>query len=167
MVFYMVGVTLQTALSRTPFEAMDGVRLAGGTVIVEFGVLITLASVSPASGFLYLMAFSLGLGILFLPGAFVSRVSWFLRKTGGVLTYYGVMSGVLLVAVGLLVVTNCIGVLQIFLNGIGPLPLLANPLSLIIALSAGFLTFISPCMLPLVPAFLARVSGISEEAAVR
>jgi cytochrome c-type biogenesis protein len=225
LVFSSVGVLLQTALSRAPFEAMDVVRLAGGTVIVAFGVLMiasvkyaipvfssehkfhvrkfsssymasstfgvalalgwtpcvgailgsvdTLASVSPASGFLYLMAFSLGLGIPFLlAGAFVSRVSWFLRSTGGVLRYYGVISGALLVAVGLLVVTNYIGVLQIFLNGIGPLGLLANPvsqsqLSFLVALSAGFLTFISPCKLPLVPALLAYVSGTSGEAIVR
>lgn len=225
LVFSIVGVLLQTALSRAPFEAMDVVRLAGGTVIVAFGVLMiasvryaipvfssehkfhvrkfsnsyltssafgvafalgwtpcvgailgsvyTLASVSPASGFLYLMAFSLGLGIPFLlAGAFVSRVPWFLRSTSGVLRYYGVISGVLLVAVGLLVVTNYIGVLQIFLNGIGPLAILADPLSqsqlsFLVALSAGFLTFISPCILPLVPAFLAYVSGTSGEAVVR
>ena len=137
------------------------------------GSVYALASVSPGSGFLYLMAFSLGLGIPFLlAGAFVSRVSWFLRRTGGVLRYYGVISGALLIAVGLLVVTNYIGVLQIFLNSVGPLALLANPLSqsqlsFLVALGAGFLTFISPCILPLVPAFLAYVSGTSVEAAVR
>jgi len=225
LVFSVVGVLLQTVLSKAPFEAMDAVRLAGGTVIVAFGALMiastryaipvfgtehrfhirkfgssyltssafgvafalgwtpcvgailgsvyTLASVSPAFGFLYLMAFSLGLGIPFLlAGAFVSRVSWFLRSTRGVLRYYGVISGVLLVAVGLLVVTNYIGVLQIFLNGIGPLASLTNPLgqsqlSFLVAISAGFLTFISPCILPLVPAFLAYVSGTSAEAIMR
>ena len=219
----MVGVLLQTALSRAPFEVMDAIRLVGGTVILAFGVMMivstryaipilgtehkfhfrkfnrsyltssafgiafalgwtpcvgailgsvyTLASVSPTSGFLYLMAFSIGLGIPFLlAGAFVSRVSWFMRRTGRVLRYYGIISGILLVAVGLLVVTNYIGVLQIFLNGIGPLATLANPLSqsqlsLLVALAAGFLTFVSPCILPLVPAFLAYVSGSSLEAA--
>jgi len=137
------------------------------------GSVYTLASVSPASGFFYLMAFSLGLGIPFLlAGAFVSRVSWFLRRTGRIMRYYGVISGLLLVTVGLLVVTNYIGVLQIFLNGIGPLATLANPLNqsqltFLVALSAGFLTFISPCILPLVPAFLAYVSGTSAEADIR
>jgi len=225
LVFSMVGVLLQTVLSKAPFEAMEAIRLAGGAVILAFGALMivsvryvvpifsaehkfhvrkfsssyltssafgvafalgwtpcvgailgsvyTLASVSPASGFLYLMAFSLGLGIPFLlAGAFVSRVSWFMKRTGRVLRYYGVVSGALLVAVGLLVVTNYIGVLQIFLNGIGPLATLANPLgqsqlSFLVALSAGSLTFISPCILPLVPAFLAYVSGTSVEAALR
>jgi len=135
------------------------------------GSVYTLAAVSPGLGFLYLMAFSLGLGIPFLiAGAFVSRVSGFFRRSGRFLAYFGIVSGLFLIGVGLLVVTNYIGVLQIFLNGVGPLAALANPLgssqlSFLIALGAGFLTFISPCILPLVPAFLAYVSGTSVEAA--
>ncbi|MDA4125092.1 MAG: cytochrome c biogenesis protein CcdA [Thaumarchaeota archaeon] len=137
------------------------------------GSVYTLAAVSPGLGFLYLMAFSLGLGIPFLvAGAFVSRVSGFLKKSGRFLRYFNVVSGLFLIGVGLLVVTNYIGILQIFLNGVGPLGSLANPLAqsqlnFLIALSAGFLTFISPCILPLVPAFLAFVSGTSVEAAKR
>jgi cytochrome c-type biogenesis protein len=134
------------------------------------GSVYTLAAVSPGLGFLYLMAFSLGLGIPFLlAGAFISRVSGFLKRSGRFLQYFGVVAGLFLMAVGLLVVTNYIGILQIFLNGVGPLGSLANPLSqsqlnFLVALVAGFLTFISPCILPLVPAFLAYVSGTSVEA---
>ena len=135
------------------------------------GSVYTLAAVSPGLGFLYLMAFSLGLGIPFLlAGAFVSRVSGFLKRTGRFLRYFSVVSGVFLIAVGLLVVTNYIGYLQIFLDAVGPLGSLSNPfdqsqLSFLIALAAGVLTFISPCILPLVPAFLAYVSGTSVESA--
>jgi cytochrome c-type biogenesis protein len=218
-VFSMIGVLLQTALSGASLQAVNTVRLVGGSVIITFGVLTiasvryaipffsvehkihvrkfrnsyvtssvfgvafalgwtpcvgailgsvyTLAAVSPGLGFLYLMAFSLGLGIPFLmAGAFISRVSGFLKKTGKFLRYFSIVSGAFLIAVGLLVVTNYIGVLQIFLNNVGPLGSLADPLgqsqlSFLIALSAGFLTFISPCILPLVPAFLAFVSGTS------
>lgn len=137
------------------------------------GSIYTLAAVSPGLGFVYLMAFSLGLGIPFLiAGAFISRASWFLGKTGPFLRYYNVLSGVFLVAIGLLVVTNYIGVLQIFLNGVGPLASLANPLSqyqlnFLIALAAGVLTFISPCILPLLPAFLSYVSGTASGRAER
>ncbi len=135
------------------------------------GSVYTLAAVSPGLGFLYLMAFSLGLGIPFLiAGAFISRVSGFLKRTSRLLRYFSTVSGLFLITIGLLVVTNYIGVLQIFLNNVGPLGSLANPfgqsqLSFLIALSAGILTFISPCILPLVPAFLAFVSGTSVEAA--
>jgi len=119
------------------------------------------------------MAFSLGLGIPFLiPGAFISGVSGFIRRSGRFLRYFGIFSGLFLIGAGLLVVTNYIGILQIFLNGVGPLGTLANPLgqsqlNFLIALAAGFLTFISPCILPLVPAFLAYVSGTSVEVVKR
>ena len=225
LVFSAMGVLLQTVLSTASLEAVNTVRLAGGSVIVAFGLLMiastryaipffsvehkvrvmrfsnsyatssafgiafalgwtpcvgailgsvyTLAAVSPGLGFLYLMAFSLGLGIPFLiAGAFISRVSGFMRRSGRFLRYFGIVSGLFLIGVGLLVVTNYIGMLQIFLNGVGPLGSLANPLdqsrlSFLIALAAGFLTFISPCILPLVPAFLAYVSGTSVEAVRR
>jgi cytochrome c-type biogenesis protein len=221
LIFSVMGVLLQTVLSRASLEAVNTVRLVGGSVIVAFGLLMiastryaipffsvehkirvtrfsnsyvtssafgiafalgwtpcvgailgsvyTLAAVSPGVGFLYLMAFSLGLGIPFLiAGAFISRVSGFMRRSGRFLRYFGIVSGAFLIGVGLLVVTNYIGMLQIFLNGVGPLGSLANPLgqsqlSFLIALAAGFLTFISPCILPLVPAFLAYVSGTSVE----
>ncbi len=221
LVFSLVGVLLQTVLSKASLEAVNTVSLIGGTVIIAFGVLIitsakyaipffgvehkihmrkfrnsyvtssifgiafalgwtpcvgailgsiyALAAVSPGLGFLYLMAFSLGLGIPFLlAGAFISRVSGFLKKAGPFLRYFNLISGLFLMAIGLLVVTNYIGALEIFLNNVGPLASLANPfgqfqLNFLIALSAGFLTFISPCILPLVPAFLAFVSGVSVE----
>ena len=220
LVFSSVGLLLQTILSAASLEALNAVRLAGGSVIVAFGVLMvasaryaipffsaehkvhvrrfrssyatstafgvafalgwtpcvgailgsvyTLAAISPGLGFLNLMSFTIGLGIPFLiAGAFVSKVSGFFRRAGPFLKYFSIISGLFLVAIGLLVVTNYIGVLQIFLNGVGPLGALANPLSqfqlnFIIALGAGFLTFISPCILPLVTAFLAYVSGTSS-----
>jgi len=220
-----MGVLLQTVLSRASLEAVNAVRLVGGSVIVAFGLLMiastkyaipffsvehkirvtrfsnnyvtssafgiafalgwtpcvgailgsvyTLAAVSPGLGFLYLLAFSLGLGIPFLiAGAFISRVTGFMRRSGRFLLYFGIISGLFLIGVGLLVVTNYIGMLQIFLNGVGPLGSFANPLgqsqlSFLIALAAGCLTFISPCILPLVPAFLAYVSGTSVEAVRR
>jgi len=225
LVFSIMGVLLQTVLSRASLEAVNTVRLVGGSVIIAFGLLMiastkypipffsvehkmhitkfsnsyltssafgiafalgwtpcvgailgsvyTLAAVSPGLGFLYLMAFSLGLGIPFLiAGAFISRVSGFMHRSGRFLRYFGIISGIFLIGVGLLVVTNYIGMLQIFLNGVGPLGSLANPLgqsqlSFLIALAAGFLTFISPCILPLVPAFLAYVSGTSVEVVKR
>lgn len=129
------------------------------------GSICTLAAVSPGLGFVYLLAFSLGLGIPFLiAGAFVSRVSGFFQRAGPFLRYFNLISGLFLIGIGFLVVTNYIGYLQIFLNNVGPLGSLANPLgdsqlNFLIALAAGFLTFISPCILPLYPAFLSYVSG--------
>ena len=217
LVFSLIGVLLQTALSGASLQAVNTIRLIGGSVVIAFGVLMiasakyaipffgiehrmhvkrlrnsyltssvfgiafalgwtpcvgailgsiyTLAAVSPGVGFLYLAAFSLGLGIPFLiAGAFISRVSGFLRRTGPVLKYFSAVGGLFLIGVGLLVVTNYIGLLQTSLNTVGPLGSLANPfgqfqLNFLVALSAGILTFISPCILPLLPAFLSYVSG--------
>jgi cytochrome c-type biogenesis protein len=225
MVFSLIGVLLQTVLSKASLEAVDTVRLAGGVVIIALGVLMvasvryaipffstehkirarrfsssyatssvfgmafalgwtpcvgailgsvyTLAAVSPGLGFVYLMSFSLGLGIPFLiAGAFISRVSGFVNRAGRFLRYFGIVSGAFLIAIGVLLVSNYIGSLEIFLDGVGPLASLANPLagaqlSFIVAIGAGFLTFLSPCILPLLPAFLAFVSGTSVEAARR
>src|SRR5579863_5940627 len=37
----------------------------------------------------------------------------------------------------------------------------ADPLGLLVAFGAGMLSFVSPCVLPLVPAYLSMVSGLS------
>jgi cytochrome c-type biogenesis protein len=37
----------------------------------------------------------------------------------------------------------------------------ADPLGLLVAFGAGMLSFLSPCVLPLVPAYLSMVSGLS------
>src|ERR1700730_5786253 len=37
----------------------------------------------------------------------------------------------------------------------------ADPLGMVVAFGAGMLSFLSPCVLPLVPAYLSMVSGLS------
>ncbi len=51
----------------------------------------------------------------------------------------------------------------------GPAAIHADPLGLLVAFGAGMLSFLSPCVLPLVPAYLSMVSGLSaaELAALR
>jgi cytochrome c-type biogenesis protein len=43
----------------------------------------------------------------------------------------------------------------------GPLAISADPLGILVAFGAGMLSFLSPCVLPLVPAYVSMVSGIS------
>src|SRR5271165_4768408 len=43
----------------------------------------------------------------------------------------------------------------------GQVALHADPLGLLVAFGAGMLSFLSPCVLPLVPAYLSMVSGLS------
>ena len=44
---------------------------------------------------------------------------------------------------------------------LGPAAIHADPLGLLVAFGAGMLSFLSPCVLPLVPAYLSMVSGLS------
>ncbi len=132
------------------------------------GAIYTLAATSPGIGFLLLMAFSLGIGIPFLiVGAFTSKLSDFMRSIKGFLKYFNIISGLFLIGIGLLVVTGYIGVISVFLVGPqGPMSL-SNQLNFALALLAGVLTFLSPCILPLLPAYLSYMAGTSAEAVKR
>ena len=128
------------------------------------GSIYALAATSPGLSFLLLLAYSLGLGIPFLIfGAFISKLSGFLVRIRTFLRYFNVVSGLFLVAIGLLVVTGYIGMLAIFLTGTQGAVGTGDQLNFLIALIAGVLTFLSPCILPLVPAFLSYMAGTTAE----
>jgi cytochrome c-type biogenesis protein len=128
------------------------------------GSIYTFAATSPGIGFLLLLAYSLGLGIPFLlVGAFVSSLSSFLKRIRRAMKYFSLISGIFLMALGVLVVTGYIGLLSVFLVGPnGPMSL-SNQLNFLLALVAGLLTFISPCILPLVPAYFSYMAGTTAE----
>jgi cytochrome c-type biogenesis protein len=128
------------------------------------GSIYTLAIASPGLGFLLLLAYSLGLGLPFLVfGAFISKASTFMKKISPFLKYYNIISGLFLIALGLLVVTGYIGMLSIFLVGTNGYIALSGSLNFIIAIVAGLLTFLSPCILPLVPAYISYIGGVAVE----
>lgn len=211
LIFSIVGVLLQTALSNVAYDAVNTLRTIGGIVIILFGIFIiasikynipflqsehkirvrkfsnnyissfifgvafaigwtpcvgailgsiyTLAAISPGSGFVLLFAYSLGIGIPFLiAGLFTSHVSGFLAKSGRLLKYFNIISGLLLVFMGLLVLFNYTGILARFLTG-SSIGIAATQLNILIAVIAGTVTFISPCILPLLPAFLSYMAG--------
>ncbi len=129
------------------------------------GSIYLFAASSPGIGFLLLLAFSLGLGIPFLIfGAFISKLSSFLKKAGPFLRYFNAIGGIFLVAVGVLVVTGYIGLLAVFLTGPQGSASLSTQLNFLIAMIAGLLTFFSPCILPLLPAYISYMAGTTAEA---
>ena len=140
-----------------------GVAFAiGWTPCVGFilGGIYTLAATAPGTGFALLFSYSLGLGIPFLlAGAFLSRFSGFLEKSQRFLKYFNIVGGIFLIAIGILVVTNYIGIISTFFltteGSIGP----TGQINFFIAFFAGLLTFFSPCILPLVPAFFSYIAG--------
>lgn len=128
------------------------------------GAIYTLALTSPGLGFLLLLTYSFGIGIPFLiVGAFTSKLSDFLHKIKGFLKYFNMISGVFLIAIGLLVVFNYIGLLSVFLLGTSGAVSGGGQLNFLIALIAGILTFLSPCILPLLPAFFSYMAGTTAE----
>ncbi|MDE1824889.1 MAG: sulfite exporter TauE/SafE family protein [Candidatus Micrarchaeota archaeon] len=130
------------------------------------GSIYTLAATSPGTGFLLLLAYSLGLGIPFLIfGAFTSKIAIFLEKIRGFLKYFNIVSGLFLIGIGILVLTNYIGILALFLVGPQGMMSVSTQLNFLLALVAGVLTFLSPCILPLLPAYFSYMAGTTSEEA--
>ena len=130
------------------------------------GAILTLAITTPASAFPLLLSYSIGLGIPFLlVGLFTDRASGFIEKAGPKLKYVNYVFGSILIMLGILVFTNQ-------LVRIANVPFLTNllisvseggaslggTLGLGISFIAGLASFLSPCVLPLIPAFLAYLA---------
>jgi cytochrome c-type biogenesis protein len=130
------------------------------------GSIYALAATQPGLSLFLLLAYSLGLGIPFLIfGAFISKLTPFMKKVGPALKYFNVIGGLLLIAMGILVITGYIGELEVFLVGTnGPMSFSTN-LNFLFAILAGILTFISPCILPLLPAYLSYMTGTTAQEA--
>jgi len=126
------------------------------------GAVLTLAITQPTSAFFLLLAYSFGLSFPFLlVGLFTNQAQNFIQKAGTWLYYLNYLFGIILIILGIFVFTNQLSRVAnlAFASDI----LLAmdagnlfsqSSLSLGIAFLAGFVSFLSPCVLPLIPAFL-------------
>ena len=145
------------------------------------GILVlALDSASLLQAIILLICYAAGLGIPFLiVGATFGASTQFLRKLNRWMPLIGVVSGVLLVFVGMLIALDRVVVLNEALGSFG-VDVLAgsdgsstqmldlNAGSAAIAFAGGFVSFISPCVLPLVPIYLGHLAGIgSEQASIR
>ena len=138
--------------------------------------ILTLAadSSSVAQGTLLLVFFALGLGLPFLlVGAALGSSTALLRKLGPWLSTISILSGVLIVFVGMLIVLDRVTVLN---NSFNFLPGAADNAAssggtvtgvfgFAVAFAGGFLSFLSPCVLPLVPIYLSHLAGVGAEEA--
>jgi len=126
-----------------------------------------LAAASPGSAFSFLVSYSLGLGIPFLiVGLFTNQAQDWIKKVGPKLKYVNYVFGTILIALGILVFTNqlsriasvpFLSELLIQANAVGPG--LAGSLGIGISFIAGLASFLSPCVLPLIPAFLSYLAS--------
>jgi len=128
------------------------------------GAIYTLAATSPGAGFALMLTYSLGLGIPFLiVGAFISQFSGFLEKSQKFLKYFNIISGIFLIIIGILIITNWITLISgAFVSAEGAVDV-EGTLNFTIAFIAGVITFLSPCILPLIPAFLSYMAGTTVE----
>ena len=116
-------------------------------------------------GILLLILYSAGLGIPFLLTGiafnYSARVFKVIKRNYKTIE---LISGLLLIFIGLLVATNQFTRMSGWLAtafGVGLEGSLGHQANMITALAAGFLSFISPCVLPLVPAYISYISGVS------
>jgi cytochrome c-type biogenesis protein len=108
--------------------------------------------------------YSLGLGIPFLALALgLERASGWLKYMRPYQKYFKIASGVFIITIGLLLLTNTMNLISIWAlrNGyfIEAFAAYAAAPTIMTATLAGLLSFLSPCVLPLVPAYLGYLSG--------
>ena len=108
--------------------------------------------------------YSLGLGIPFLAMAVgLERASGWIKRMRPYQKFFKLASGLFIIAIGVLLLTNTMSLIAIwaFKHGyyVEKFALFAAAPTYFTAIIAGLLSFLSPCVLPLVPAYLGYLSG--------
>ena len=150
-------------------SAVLGVLFAAGwtpCVGVTLGAILTLGfSQETASQAMVLSSgYALGLGIPFLVLAFfLGRALSLVKRLGRYVRTFQRISGLLLIVVGVMMLTDQITMIAVWAQRTGfylDLPYGATSAPpYLVAVAAGALSFLSPCVLPLVPAYLGYLSG--------
>jgi cytochrome c-type biogenesis protein len=150
-------------------SALMGLFFAAGwtpCIGATLGAILTLGVSQNSVGQAMWLAsgYSLGLGIPFLLLAVgLERATGWMRKVARFRRAFQIASGILIIFIGVLLVTNWMSLIAIwafqhrlfidvFKGGSG-VP------SYLTAILAGLLSFLSPCVAPLVPAYLGYLSG--------
>jgi len=114
-------------------------------------------------GVYLLVGYSLGLGIPFVFS--VSAYSYFLGFSNFIRKHLKVikmLSGILLFGLGIVLIFGQFERLSQLISSIPDFTLISTQrVSIIIAFFAGFISFLSPCVLPLIPSYLTYITGIS------
>ena len=130
---------------------------------------------SVAQGTLLLVFYAAGLGIPFLiAGAALGSSTAVLHKIGPHMALISIGSGILIVFMGTLIFFDNVDVLNdsfTFLPGAaddasGTTGSVTGVFGFGIAFVGGFLSFLSPCVLPLVPIYLSHLAGVGAEEAL-
>ena len=154
--------------NRLASSLLMGVVFAAGwspCIGTTLGAILTLGFAQETSGQAMLLSsgYALGLGIPFLLiGLGMNRAVQAVKKLRPYLRHIQIASGIFLIAFGLLLVTNRMTTIAIWAQQNGfylDLPFGGAAPTYFIAIVAGLLSFLSPCVLPLVPAYISYLSG--------
>ncbi len=150
-------------------SGMMGVFFAAGwtpCVGTILGAILTLGINQGTSGQAMLLAsgYAIGLGLPFLAiGLGVDRASQLLTRFRHRVQLIQRISGIFLLLLGVLIFTDQLAVMAIWAQKSGlylSLPIASSAVpTYLVAIAAGLLSFLSPCVLPLVPAYLGYLSG--------
>jgi cytochrome c-type biogenesis protein len=140
--------------------------------------IITIASAqgSALQGGLLLSLYSLGFAIPFLLAAQILPT---IRKLNSYVGIVEKVGGILLIILGILLLSDAVNALSPYLANLGSLEsLLDNRLVILpgssippalypLAFVAGALSFLSPCVLPILPSFMAYLTGVNADQLMR
>ncbi len=142
------------------------------------GAILTLAASSATvlQGTFLLGAWSLGLGVPFLvAGLMLGRVMGGMRRIRPLMPALEVVGGVLVIFIGALIFLDRFTIFnQYFTGGVSNVTGaeegltgidVTSPVGFTVAFAAGVIAFLSPCTLPMVPAYLAHLAGVSASEA--
>ena len=164
---------LQAGQDRSPSyarSALVGITFAAGwtpCVGPLLGLVLSLAYTDPGQAVPLLFVYSMGLAVPFLlTAALLSTAVGFLKRINRYLHAIEVISGVLLVVVGVFLVSGVFSRLNIlfsatpeWLTNVESGFAIGATISFPLAFLAGLLSFLSPCVLPLVPVYLGYLTG--------
>jgi len=150
-------------------SALMGVFFAAGwspCIGATLGAILTMGLSQQTVGQAMWLAsgYSLGLGLPFLAMALgLERATGWVRRVRRYRRAIQIASGMFIIIIGVLLLTNTMSLIAIwaFKNGfyIEKFALFAAAPTYFTAILAGLLSFLSPCVLPLVPAYLGYLSG--------
>jgi cytochrome c-type biogenesis protein len=133
---------------------------------VTLGAIMTLGLAQDQAGTAMILAtaYALGLGVPFLVmGLLIDRATNILRRLRKYIRTFEIITGVFLIVLGLMLVTGQMTQFASWAARLGFLidasAIETGEATIPIALIAGLLSFLSPCVLPLVPAYLGYLSS--------
>ena len=150
-------------------SALMGIFFAAGwspCIGATLGAILTMGLSQQTVGQAMWLAsgYSLGLGIPFLVMAIgLERATGWIKRMRKYRRAIQILSGIFIITIGVLLFTNTMSLIAIwaFKNGfyVEKFALFAAAPTYFTAILAGLLSFLSPCVLPLVPAYLGYLSG--------